>query len=144
MFLLDANLLIALGDANHPSREAAKKWFLAHRSKGWATCPLTENAFLRIVGHAAYPKGPGSPEKASALLRALTALPGHHFWPDEISLLDAKHFPSFPDASPTELTDIYLLALAASRSAKFVTFDSRIRADIVKHGPSHLQILRTT
>ena len=48
---LDANVLIALGDADHPHRVAALLFFEKTATvQGWATCPLTENAFLRILG----------------------------------------------------------------------------------------------
>lgn len=141
MVLLDANVLIALGDANHPTREAAKKWFLANRAKGWATCALTENAFLRIVGNSSYPKGPGSPAEAAKLLAALMTMPGHRFLTSEVSLLDSKHFESLDGVTPSELTDVYLLGLAASHGARFATFDRRIRPDKVKGGTKALWLL---
>ena len=141
MVLLDANVLIALGDANHPSRESAKKWFLTNRAKGWATCALTENAFLRIVGNPSYPKGPGSPAQAALLLAALTAMPGHRFLASEVSLLDGKRFESLDGVTPSELTDVYLLGLAASHGARFATFDKRIRPDLVTGGAKALWVL---
>jgi predicted nucleic acid-binding protein len=40
--LLDANVLIALGDADHPHRVAALRFFEKTATvQGWATCPLT-------------------------------------------------------------------------------------------------------
>jgi len=89
MILLDVNVLIALGDPDHVRRQAAEKFLAIGQSHGWATCPLTENAFLRILGHPAYPKGPGKPQRVRRLLSKLTALPGHQFWPDDISLSDS-------------------------------------------------------
>ena len=49
--------------------------------------PLTENGLLRIVGHPRYPNSPGT----AAILAGLRKLPGHVFWPDNISLMDAQH-----------------------------------------------------
>jgi len=63
---------------------------------GWATCPLTENAFLRILGGRAYPGGPGSPGESRRLLDSLRAAPGHEFWPDDLSLADNRLFPTRP------------------------------------------------
>lgn len=60
MFLFDANFLIALGDADHVHHDEAQTFFTLKKQDGWATCPLTENAFLRILGHPNYPKGPSS------------------------------------------------------------------------------------
>ncbi|MEI8310435.1 MAG: hypothetical protein WCH98_06750 [Verrucomicrobiota bacterium] len=60
--MFDANFLIALGDGDQEHHDAATAFHAKARLDGWATCPLTENAFLRIVGHPNYPEGPGSPE----------------------------------------------------------------------------------
>jgi hypothetical protein len=140
MFLLDANVLIALGDARHPHGDAALRFFEVHAvPSGWATCPLTENAFLRIVGAPSYPGSPGSTDAARELLRRLTAAPGHQFWPDDHSLLDARRLPRLPAAK--HLTDVYLLALAVSRQARFVTFDHAIDPALVPGGPATFHLL---
>ena len=48
--LLDASVLIALGDAGHVHESAAMSFFEREAVPGgWATCPITENAFLRIL-----------------------------------------------------------------------------------------------
>ena len=46
--LLDVNVLIALAWANHQHHDAAHHWFASQRSGPWATCPLTQVAFVRI------------------------------------------------------------------------------------------------
>jgi hypothetical protein len=46
---------------------------VAAREQGWATCPLTENGFLRIVTNASYPNVRFSAAEAAAYLRALRA-----------------------------------------------------------------------
>ncbi len=76
MNLLDVNLLVALCDADHVHHRPTAQWFRSHRSDGWATCPLTENGLLRIVGHARYPGGPGSPEDVRPLLQRLRSIQG--------------------------------------------------------------------
>jgi predicted nucleic acid-binding protein len=60
-FLLDVNVLIALIDPAHIQHDRAHAWFAKFGKKAWATCPLTENGVLRIVGHARYPNSPGTP-----------------------------------------------------------------------------------
>ncbi len=47
--LLDVNVLMALFDAEHIHHEAAHDWFSDARAHGWATCPLTENGFVRLM-----------------------------------------------------------------------------------------------
>lgn len=132
MVLFDANLLIALGDRDHEHHDAAAAFHTKVSTDGWATCPLTENVFLRIIGHPGYPKGPGSPEAARELLHRLTLQRGHEFWPDSISLCDKRAFPVLP--SSKHLTDYYLLALAVQQSASLATFDSRIDPALIKGG----------
>jgi predicted nucleic acid-binding protein len=56
-YLLDVNVLIALFDPSHVHHDAAHGWFSNSRSKGWATCPLTENAVVRILSSPSYPSG---------------------------------------------------------------------------------------
>lgn len=53
--LLDVNMLIALFDAAHVYHRRAHQWFGQHCSQGWATCPLTQNACIRIISQPAYP-----------------------------------------------------------------------------------------
>ena len=140
MFLLDANVLIALGDAAHPHGDAAIQFFETRAVlEGWATCPLTENAFLRILGNPRYPGSPGSTDDARELLHKLTAAPGHQFWPDANSLLDARRFPRLPAAA--HLTDLYLLALAVSRHARLATFDRALDPTLIPGGPAALHLL---
>jgi uncharacterized protein len=68
-FLLDVNVLIALIDPAHPDHDAADIWFASLDNPSWATCPLTENAILRIVGSSSYRNSPGSPAAVVELLR---------------------------------------------------------------------------
>jgi toxin-antitoxin system PIN domain toxin len=132
--LLDANVLIALGDANHPHRVAALRFFEKTATvEGWATCPLTENAFLRILGGGGYHGGLGSPMAVRPLLDALRSAPGHQFWPDDVSLMDARIFPTLP--ATKHLTDLYLLGLAVKHGGRFATFDQSIDASLIPGGP---------
>lgn len=100
------------------------------RRRWLATCPITENGFVRIFGQPSYPGWPGTPERAAAALRRLiAAVPGHRFLPDEISLLDTSIFPTLEFVGPRVLTDLYLLALAVYHGARFATLDARIPAE---------------
>ena len=89
-FLLDINVLIALLDPTPTQHNAAHHWFERQGNKAWATCPLTENGVLRIVGHARYPNSPSTPAAVAQLMTTLRGLPSHVFWPDDISLLDTE------------------------------------------------------
>ena len=74
--LLDVNVLIALVDTAHVQHDEAHEWFGKTGRKAFATCPLTENGLLRIVGHPRYPNSPGSPGAVMLSLAAMRALPG--------------------------------------------------------------------
>jgi uncharacterized protein len=138
--LLDANVLIALADSNHPHRTAALHFFeICATSSGWATCPLTENAFVRILGSRNYPSGPGSTEEARRLLDSVCAAPGHQFWPDDLSLSDAQLLPKLP--SSQHLTEIYLLTLAVKNGGRLATFDQRIDPALVPNGAAAFYLI---
>ena len=140
-FLLDVNVLIALIDPAHVGHDAAHRWFDAEGKAAWATCPLTENGVIRIVGHPKYPNTPGSTATVAAIVKRLRALPGHAFWPDGISLVDAEHVDSEQVLTSGQVTDTYLLALAVAHGGKLATFDRRLSAKAVKGGKAALHII---
>jgi toxin-antitoxin system PIN domain toxin len=140
-FLLDVNVLIALMDPAHIQHDAAHEWFATHR-QSWATCPLTENGVLRIVGHARYPNSPGTPSAVAPLMAGLRALPGHVFWPDDISLLDTERLDMARLLSSGQVTDSYLLALAHAHGGQLATFDRRLVTAAVRDGVKSLHLIK--
>ena len=141
-FLLDVNVLIALIDPAHVQHDRAHAWFAAKGHKAWATCPLTENGVLRIVGHLRYPNSPGSPAAVAELLSSLRSLPGHAFWPDDISLLDRKLANTTRLLDSAHVTDSYLLALAHAHKGQLATFDQRMPAESVVDGATALHLIQ--
>jgi len=138
--LLDINVLIALCDPAHPHAAAARRFFnISLTRDGWATCPLIENGFLRILGSRKYPGGPGSPQAARPILAGLLATPGHQFWPDDLTLMAGGVFPNLPTSE--DITDVYLLALAVKHCARFATFDAGIHTVLVPGGPQAFHLL---
>jgi predicted nucleic acid-binding protein len=51
--LLDVNVLLALFDADHAEHRRARDWLASEIHHGWASCPVTQNGFVRIAGAAA-------------------------------------------------------------------------------------------
>jgi toxin-antitoxin system PIN domain toxin len=141
-FLLDVNVLIALIDPTHVQHDAAHEWFLMQGHYAWATCPLTENGVLRIVGHSSYPNSPGTPAAVVPLMAGLCALDGHQFWPDDISLLDAEKIDTARLLSSGQVTDSYLLALACANNGQLATFDRRLVTDAVRGGKKGLHLIK--
>jgi uncharacterized protein len=141
IFLLDVNVLIALIDPAHVHHDPAHEWFADHGRRAWATCPLTENGVLRIVGHARYPNSPGTPAAVAKVMVGLRALPGHAFWPDDISLLDTEKLDTTRLLSSGQVTDSYLLALACGHGGQLATFDRRLVTDAVRNGTQSLHLI---
>ena len=140
-FLLDVNVLIALIDPGHVQHDHAHNWFTGEGRKAWATCPMTENGVLRIVGHPRYPNCPGSPAAVAELLTSFRNLPGHAFWPDDISLLDRAHSNTARLLDSSHVTDSYLLALAHAHKGQLATFDQRMPTNSVRDGSKALHLI---
>jgi len=141
-FLLDINVLIALIDPGHVQHDRAHEWFSSKGANAWATCPLTENGVLRIVGHPRYPNSAGTPAAVAGLLASLRELSGHAFWPDDISLLDQGHLNTARLLESAQVTDSYLLALARAHGGQLATFDQRLVTDAVIDGRHLLHLIR--
>ncbi len=140
-FLLDVNVLIALIDPTHLEHDRAHNWFAEHAMANWATCPITENGVLRIVSNPRYPNSQGSPAAVATLLTQLRALPGHNFWPDDLSLLNPRHIDPTRLLESTQITDSYLLALAHTHGGRLATFDRRLNTNAVLHGTHALHLI---
>lgn len=140
MFLLDVNVLIALLDPMHVQHERAHAWF-ADTVTTWASCALTQNGFLRIVSHPRYANPLTSPGEAIPVLAAFCARPDHCFWNDDVSLLDASAVDADRLLSGAQVTDSYLLALAAKHGARLATFDKRLVVSAVHGGEAARHVI---
>ncbi|MDO5658180.1 MAG: PIN domain-containing protein [Paracoccus sp. (in: a-proteobacteria)] len=137
-FLLDVNVLIALIDPSHVTHDEAHGWFAATGQESWATCPITENGVIRILGNPKYPNSPGSPAAVTDIVRKLRALPGHRFWPDDISLVDEAFIDPGKVLTSGQVTDTYLLALAQKHGGQLATFDRKLSVAAVRDGKAAL------
>jgi toxin-antitoxin system PIN domain toxin len=138
-YLLDVNLLLALTDPMHIHHQSAHRWFADKGLKAWATCPFIENGFIRIASHPNYPNRPGDVTAVLDIFRRLCEVPGHHFWSEDISILQILE----PDAIITHahVTDVYLLGLAVHKKGKLATLDQRIPAEAVRGGRKALELI---
>lgn len=123
--LLDVNVLLALMDRAHVHHSSALAWWRNERDKGWASCPLTQNGFVRITCQGRYPERPTAAQ-AIEQLRLQLAEPSHEFWPDDISIVKADLFDRTHILGPKQISDVYLLALAVKNGGRLVTFDRGI------------------
>lgn len=140
-FLLDVNVLIALIDPAHVAHEDAHRWFESTGHHSWATCPITENGVIRIMGNPKYPNSPGSPAVVAPIIGKLHALAGHQFWPDGISLVGSGDIDASKILTSAQVTDGYLLGLAKARDGKLATFDRKLSTAAVKGGKPVLHLI---
>jgi uncharacterized protein len=114
-YLLDVNALIAAIWTDHVNHSLADSWI---EGKALATCPLSDLGFLRISTSV---KALGaSMADARALLQDF--LSKHRV---RVVAADLPALDSHPSKSE-EVTDQYLADLAASKSMKMATLDTRI------------------
>lgn len=125
-YLLDTNVLIALLWPSHERHVDVVNWFARHRARGWATCPITEAGFVRIVANPAFSRDAVSPREAASVLAANTASPEHRFWPDEADFSTATAFAGGRLIGHNQVTDAYLLGLALHRGGILATLDDGI------------------
>jgi toxin-antitoxin system PIN domain toxin len=139
--LLDVNVLLALLDSDHTDHARAGEWLDAEVEAGWASCPITENGFVRIISQPRYPS-PVLPAQAVELLADARRSRHHAFWPCDVSLLEAQVVDRSRLHGSRQVTDAYLLALAVAHDGRFVTFDRALSLQTV-HGATqdHLTVL---
>lgn len=118
-FLADGNVLIALTVADHVHHDIAVTWFEG-TDVSLATCPITEGTLIRFLlreGQTAH--------EATSVLEALRAQPWHRFWPDS---LPYERTQLGGVLGHRQVTDAYLVALAADHAERLVTFDRGLSA----------------
>ena len=139
--LFDVNVLIALFDPRHIHHHRAHTWWEHNRASGWASCPLTQNGFVRVLSQPGYPNSVATPAAIRILGKAVRT-PDHAFWPDDLSITSGNQFRSERMLGPKQVTDLYLLSLAVQRDGRLATFDRTVPLSAVVGATSkHLAIL---
>jgi uncharacterized protein len=136
--LLDVNVLMALGWSNHEHHEAAHGWFGSQQR--WATCALTETAFVRLSSNPAVVGSIVTPQQAAIGLEKMTAHSGHVFW-EATPSLSRLSCPAAWVQGHRQVTDSYLLALAEHHQGRLVTFDKRLAGTVPESSP--IQLLKS-
>ena len=121
-WLLDANVLVALSTQDHVDHMRASNWFYAEKSRQWATCPITQGALIRF--QLRFGRGIKAGQ-AWSLVAEICALPNHTFWPDDLSFtgVSAKGI-----LGHRQVTDAYLVAVAARHNGSVATMDQGLSA----------------
>jgi toxin-antitoxin system PIN domain toxin len=128
VYLPDTNLLIALAWPSHVHHRDAHAWFARKAEFGWATCPVTEIGFVRVSANPKIIPEAVTPQEALAVLTEMTDHEHHVFWPDAISLGDARRVPSRLLVGDQQVTDAYLIGLARKNGGKLATLDRSVAA----------------
>lgn len=125
-WLLDVNVLLAWLWPSHEAHKAASNWMNNHRQEPWATCPITEMGFLRIVTNPSFsPHAPAWAEAVGFLRKHTEGSPRHRFWPDSLTSAEVDRSLGRRIKGPSQITDAYLLVLAMRNEGRMVTFDYR-------------------
>jgi hypothetical protein len=143
--LLDVNALLALLTENHEFHPRIAQWFAANQKSGWATCPITQLGFVRIISNPAYVRPAAKVVSALTLLKTTLDSSAHHeFWMDDFPLTDLSVGLRNRVSGPKQIADAYLLELAIRHKGRLVTFDRRILQLAPQGAAEHsaLEILR--
>ena len=124
--LLDVNVLLALAWPNHLHHDAAHEWFAAQRAGGWASCTLTQSAFVRLSCQPSVVKTVITIQDAMQILEANLAAAEHVFWPLEHPIPELTGEIRCRVTGHRQLADALLLDLAIRRQGRLATFDGRI------------------
>jgi toxin-antitoxin system PIN domain toxin len=120
VYLLDCNILIALATPEHSLNARAAAWF--RKGHRFATCPITQGALVRFHLRAGVS---ATADSARLLLKSISSLPRHEFWPDDVSYLE---MPTAGVTGHKQVTDAYLVALARKHGGSVATMDQALAA----------------
>ena len=126
-YLLDANVLLALAWPEHAANERAGRWFARHRRDGWASCPMTQAALVRVLSNPAFSERALTPSGALQVLRRNIEGPEHQFWSDSIGVREAVERMPAALTGHQQITDAYLVALAIQNKGTLATLDRGIQ-----------------
>lgn len=127
-YLLDVGVLVALTNAHHVHHGRVRRWFadVDH----WATTPVTESAFVRLMLNPAVAGTQRSAREVLDVLRAMQTRRGHAFVADDSRLTEAQI-----DLSGLmghrQVTDLHLVELAARHGLVLATLDTRISSALI-------------
>lgn len=127
-YLLDVNVLMAITWPDNANHVSAQRWFRDHMKAGWATCPMTQAAFIRLSSNRSITENALRPSAAITLLESNSRNVYHHFWSDNLPFADAVAPFRERIVGHQQIADAYLLGLAMQKKARLVTFDKAIAA----------------
>jgi uncharacterized protein len=122
-FLLDVNVLIALAWPQHVHHALCHKWFAKEGRRAWATCAITQLAFVRVSSNRGIISDAVSPREACKVLERIAKLPGHRFWADTPQINTLDELKNVALVGYRQVPDAYLLGLARMHQGRMATLD---------------------
>jgi len=122
MYLLDVNVLLALGFQNHEFNRRVALWVRSEQTVHLATCSITELGFVRVLAQTpGYDLAIG--HARTLLLRLKESVsPQFTFISDRH---DVSHLPAWVKTA-RQITDGHLAQLAKANGAVLATLDKKI------------------
>jgi toxin-antitoxin system PIN domain toxin len=121
-YLLDGNVLVALGDRDHVHHSQARRWFERDGRHGFATCPITQATLMRLLLRHGIAD---NITMAVRILRVFLEHPAHRFWSDDFSYETIRWKGVL---GHRQVTDAYLAALARKHGGRLATLDQGLAA----------------
>jgi uncharacterized protein len=143
-YLLDVNVLIALSWPQHIHHARVQRWFAGHFRHGWATCPFTQAAFVRLLSNPSFTPDCLTVGDAIKLLGENLTHSAHRFWADDLTLGDAIEPFRNRLVGHQQVMDAYLLGLALRKKGNLATLDSAILTLLPEASPdrSRVEVIR--
>jgi len=140
--LLDVNVLVAFLWPRHGHHALVRRWFAGARSQGWASCPFTQLGTVRVLANPVVSEGGLNLAQAAGLLAEFIADSPHQFWPAALELGDVSGLIPYTRGH-NQLTDRYLLALAAAHGGVLATLDRSMLAGLPAGSPQldHIEVV---
>ncbi|QOY88315.1 TA system VapC family ribonuclease toxin [Paludibaculum fermentans] len=127
LLLLDVNVLLAIAWPNHQFHSAAIA-ALSRRNR-WATCALPQLGSVRLSSNPAVVGPAKSPQQAVALLADLVGDPLHVYLDSLPAPTSGEWRSAFAGLfRHQQVTDAYLLQVAATHHAALLTFDRKLES----------------
>jgi len=140
-YLPDINTVLALLDPLHIHHHDAHRWYEAVSPIQLVICPHVENGVMRVASQPRYPNYLGTASTVREVLKKFIDQLKVERCTIEPSLMDDKILKSPDQLTPSSISDLYLLSVAASNGAKLATFDQRIKSSAIHGGKKALEII---
>lgn len=124
--LLDVNVLLAAAWPSHQFHAAAHRWLGKRRDRPWASCALTQLAFIRLSSNPKVFTNAATPGQALDILRHIVEQKNHVYWAECPSIPATEGWSLLTLTGHRQVTDAYLLTLAIHHGGHLATFDRGI------------------